>query len=237
MISPSNVASADCLGALAPILPPCAGPAPELRFTLEAIGHALPHGVMILDGDLRIVFANAEAAQVVALWRGGPEGAARYKPSAWLAVPPEVAKACADLWSERIGWQARPSCGRGPHGTRRREVRHPQRPSLCAVVSLYRSSFDPAIVRFCVLLHEDVGDAFPRRRDGASLARWHGHALLTPAERRVAALVAAGYSNRDVAGELGRSPTTIKCQLGAIFRKLQVETRTQLAVRFRTDRD
>ena len=236
MISFSDAPNTVSLGGPSPRLSGNADVGPELRFTLEAIGHAMPQGVMILDGDLRIVFSNAEASQVVALWLGGPEGAARYKPSAWLAVPPEIAQACTDLWNERIAWQVRPPRGRGAHGARRREVRHPQRPSLCAVVSLYRSSFDPTVIRFCVLLHEEASGAAPEWRANVTLRRWHGHALLTPAERRVAALVAEGYSNRDIAGELGRSTTTIKCQLGAIFRKLQVATRTQLAVMFRDRR-
>lgn len=52
---------------------------------------------------------------------------------------------------------------------------------------------------------------------------------LTPQERRVAAAVVTGASNREVAAELFLSPKTIEFHLGQIYRKLGVHSRTQLA--------
>jgi len=59
-------------------------------------------------------------------------------------------------------------------------------------------------------------------------------AMLTPAERRVAKLVADGLRNSQIAAELGKSTMTIKPQLVAIFAKLQVDSRTQLATLLRS---
>lgn len=54
---------------------------------------------------------------------------------------------------------------------------------------------------------------------------------LTMGEERVAALVAQGRSNSEVAFELGLSEHTIKQHLKSIFRKLGVRGRTELALR------
>jgi DNA-binding CsgD family transcriptional regulator len=59
------------------------------------------------------------------------------------------------------------------------------------------------------------------------------HLSLTAAEQRVAALVSAGRSNREVATELFVSVRTVETHLARVYRKLDVRTRTQLALRFR----
>jgi DNA-binding CsgD family transcriptional regulator len=55
---------------------------------------------------------------------------------------------------------------------------------------------------------------------------------LTDSERRIAGLVAAGGSNRQVADELFISVHTVHSALAAIYRKLGVNTRTELALRW-----
>jgi DNA-binding CsgD family transcriptional regulator len=52
---------------------------------------------------------------------------------------------------------------------------------------------------------------------------------LTPSERRVAELVAAGRSNREVAQALFISRATVETHLRSVFRKLDVASRDQLA--------
>jgi DNA-binding NarL/FixJ family response regulator len=60
-----------------------------------------------------------------------------------------------------------------------------------------------------------------RRREGDD------HAL-TAQERRVAAAVQRGASNRDIAADLFLSPKTVEFHLRQIYRKLDVHSRTQL---------
>jgi len=55
---------------------------------------------------------------------------------------------------------------------------------------------------------------------------------LTPAEERVAALVAEGRTNREVAAVLFVSDNTVEFHLSHIYRKLGVRSRTELARRF-----
>jgi DNA-binding NarL/FixJ family response regulator len=64
----------------------------------------------------------------------------------------------------------------------------------------------------------------PAVPDVASLER------LTRREREVAALIATGASNKDIARRTGLSEKTVKGHLTAIFRKLQVPDRLRLAV-------
>ena len=55
----------------------------------------------------------------------------------------------------------------------------------------------------------------------------HGDGL-TPAQQRVAELVAAGMSNREIAGELFMSLRTVETHLTKIYRELGVKSRAQL---------
>jgi len=82
---------------------------------------------------------------------------------------------------------------------------------------------------------DGVQDAM--RDAGARRVKWSaagtrpdaGPDSLTEAERRVALLIAAGYSNRSAATELGVSVNTIGTHLRSAFAKLGVQSRVQLA--------
>jgi DNA-binding NarL/FixJ family response regulator len=55
-----------------------------------------------------------------------------------------------------------------------------------------------------------------------------GAASLTPSERRVAAMAADGMTNRDIAQSLFVTPKTVEVHLSAVYRKLDIGSRTQL---------
>ena len=65
------------------------------------------------------------------------------------------------------------------------------------------------------------------RIGGRAASRWE----LTPTEERVAALVAAGHTNREVAAELFLSVRTVDWNLRKIYAKLGIHTRRELAAR------
>ena len=51
---------------------------------------------------------------------------------------------------------------------------------------------------------------------------------LTPQQMQIAAMVAEGRTNRNIADSLFLSPKTIEFHLGHVFRKLDVSNRTEL---------
>ena len=74
------------------------------------------------------------------------------------------------------------------------------------------------------LVRYRTGDAAQAAEEGRLLDR------LTERQRDVAELVAQGLSNEEIAGRLFLSPATIKSHLTAVMRRLDVRTRTQLAI-------
>jgi DNA-binding CsgD family transcriptional regulator len=55
---------------------------------------------------------------------------------------------------------------------------------------------------------------------------------LTATERRIIAQVAGGQTNHEIAERLLMSPKTVEWNLTRIYRKLNVRSRTELAVMF-----
>jgi DNA-binding CsgD family transcriptional regulator len=87
-------------------------------------------------------------------------------------------------------------------------------------------------------IFEGLGARLWAEKARAELARIGGRAPapldLTPTEGRVAELVAAGGTNREVADALFVSVHTIEANLKRIYRKLGIRSRTELAARFRS---
>ena len=88
-------------------------------------------------------------------------------------------------------------------------------------------------------IFEGLGAALWADRTRAELARIGGRApsslALTPTEERVAALVARGSTNREVADALFVSVHTVEAHLKRIYRKLGIRSRTELASKFPPD--
>ena len=90
-----------------------------------------------------------------------------------------------------------------------------------------------ATLEDALTLFERIGAALWAERARGELRRISGRApttgALTPAEERVAALVAEGKTNREVAAALFLSDRTVEGHLSRIFGKLGVRHRTELA--------
>jgi DNA-binding NarL/FixJ family response regulator len=61
---------------------------------------------------------------------------------------------------------------------------------------------------------------------GAELAR------LSPSERDVLRLLLAGHTNAEIATQRGTTPRTVVKQVDAVYRKLGVRSRAELAARY-----
>ena len=87
-------------------------------------------------------------------------------------------------------------------------------------------------IEAALLQLEALGEVFWTARARAELGRIGGRTRedgLTPAERRVAALVAEGRTNREVAAALVLGERTVETHLTHIYAKLGVRSRTELA--------
>ena len=85
---------------------------------------------------------------------------------------------------------------------------------------------------------EELGAATWVAKARAELGRIGGRTRtegLTPAERRVAALVAEGRTNREVAAALFLGERTVETHLSHVYAKLGVRSRAELARTFRSD--
>jgi DNA-binding CsgD family transcriptional regulator len=87
-------------------------------------------------------------------------------------------------------------------------------------------------------LFDDLGARLWAERTHAEIARLgvrSGAQLgLTPVEQRIAALVAEGCTNPEIAAKLSLSRKTVEANLSRIYRKLRVRSRTELAATLST---
>ncbi len=85
-------------------------------------------------------------------------------------------------------------------------------------------------------MFERLGAAPWAEKTRSGLARIGGRAPgtggLTPSEQRVAALVAEGHSNKEVAATLFVTVKTVEANLSHVYAKLGLRSRTELAHRF-----
>ena len=90
-----------------------------------------------------------------------------------------------------------------------------------------------ATLEQALAIFEGIGAALWAERARGELRRISGRApttgALTPAEERVAALVAEGKTNREVAAALFLSDRTVEGHLSRIFGKLGIRHRAELA--------
>jgi DNA-binding CsgD family transcriptional regulator len=107
---------------------------------------------------------------------------------------------------------------------RRRGERARSREPLAAGLEIaYRCGARPLAERALTELR--AAGARPRRIMRTGLD------ALTPSERRIAQLAAAGHTNREIGGELFVTKATVETHLRSVFRKLDVRSRDELAAR------
>lgn len=189
------------------------------NLAFELLCNTFPTGAIALDSGCRVIFANREAWDLLIRWNSAKDRASTHSD-----LPADIIAACSRLRHGKAnggsGARARPRFGG------RVFLSHPRNPTLSAVVALERSPRDRRVAVFCVLIQD-------RLKDNLVSGRRDQLAMLTIAERRVAKLVADGLRNGEIAVALGKSITTVKSQLSAVYAKLHVGSRTQLAARLR----
>jgi DNA-binding CsgD family transcriptional regulator len=184
----------------------------------------LPMPVMFVEGDGDVAFATEQAYELCAVWNFGEREARALKARRNFRLPPEISRACGRLASAGV----RDGDGALLPALAGIRVLHPHLPGFSAKVDRAQAMKGPwGRPGFWVTFSAtgQLATAKSGQRTEATMLLQS----LSPSERRVALLVARGKRNREVATELGKSLRTVEFQLNAIYRKLGLSGRTQLA--------
>lgn len=188
------------------------------RKSVEALLHDLPIAAILVDGQLVPFYMSMEAKRICQRWsETGERG---------LRLPRAIDGPLRGWLAEGQMQHLEPASPLGRGG--RFAVEHRQRPGMRLTVDVSTAA-RPAgrdLHHLLVLTSTDAEGLEVAAPSPNALALLKG---LSPSERKVATLVAAGLSNEQVAQRLCRSRKTIESQISSIYRKLNVANRTQLA--------
>lgn len=183
----------------------------------------LPLPAVRLDWGLRLAFFNRAAVDTIERWEAlrtrSPRARAKQRQP---RIPPGIMATCREMKAE-IRTAFRMAAPLPMPAAR--VVAHPVQEGFRAIVRPLVFNDSPLSEPSFWIHWEEQRDQRPLQHNLALFQR------LTPRERELVLLVARGLSNREIVTETGRSLSTIKSQLAAAFRKLDVRRRAQLVAR------
>ncbi len=193
-----------------------------VRMDFEECLRQLPLPTMLLRWNLKLIYRNRAARDFCAVWEKGWEQARLTNASS--GIPSEILDRCRQLKQQWARAQ-RPSATRRVF--KRERVRHPRSSELRATVRLKQlGSADLARPHF--LIECEALRHHPAQHAGATTSRLPALARLTRRQQEITRLVCDGRSNQEIADEAGLSLAMVKKHLHAVFRKLEVTSRSQL---------
>ncbi|MFT3755623.1 MAG: helix-turn-helix transcriptional regulator [Pseudoxanthomonas sp.] len=186
--------------------------------TFEGLLHDLPLAAVLIDPDLSPSYPSREAKRIFRRWSEDSDTSSRL---------PRIIETPLREWLEK---QPRDASTASPRmqAAASFSITHPQRPSLrlrLEISPAVQTSFGHAHY-LLILTPEGENET---DLDASSPRLLPLLKNLSPSERKVAMLVAAGLRNDAIAERLCRSRKTVETQISSIFRKLNVANRTQLA--------
>jgi DNA-binding CsgD family transcriptional regulator len=190
----------------------------------KGVGRAMRsgrRGVIVLDGQLRVVCANPKGRQALAEWRGSMRAPRRPADSTAI-VPHSLAAIC-----RRLG-RAAQSATRKTRTSAPERCDHVKGPGGSRLVaSIIAMCADDAMAEPSFVIE------FERRSRARDVRAVQALEMLTPSERDVVVAVAEGLSNKEVVEHLGKSLEAVKFLLHRAYRKLGTANRTQTALLLR----
>jgi DNA-binding CsgD family transcriptional regulator len=196
----------------------------SLRRDFEEFLSRLPMPTIILRWNLKPIYQNPAARGFCAVWEKGAEEAKRTK--ATSPIPAEILDRCRLLkqqWSEA----ERRALSRPRAILKEEQVHHPRAPHLRATIHLKQlKSAGVAQPHFLIRCEDLRLEA--DRSTGPPNSRLPALAGLTRREQEVARLVCGGRSNQETADDARLSLPMVKKHLHAVFRKLEVPSRSRL---------
>ncbi len=194
----------------------------SLRLDLEEFLSRLPLPTILLRWNLKPIYQNRAARDFCAIWEKGPDEAKLTK--ATSPIPSEILDRCRLLKQQWADAQ-RPVAPQT--GFKEERVRHPRSPHLRATLHLKQLSSAGVARPHFLIECEDLRSSAAVRTGPASVRLPH-LARLTRREQEVARLVCEGRSNQEIADDACLSLPMVKKHLHAIFRKLEVNSRSRL---------
>lgn len=190
-----------------------------VRTDLEEFVKRLPMPTMLLRWNLKLLFQNRAARDFCAVWEKGFERSQLLNTNS--PIPPEILDRCRSL-KQKL---ARSRCsGRKSVTLEAERVSHAASPDLRAVIRL--KQLNSAVARPHFLIE---GEDSSRLAAAAVTPTSLPHlARLTGREQEVTRLVCNGQSNQEIADAARLSLAMVKKHLHAVFRKLEVTSRSQL---------
>lgn len=185
------------------------------RKGLESFVEMLPQPAILVDWELTLLFQNESARAMATRWAGADRHVKVAAHS--FSVPAVLLAALEEMRAEWTHALRSDPCSRKFH---ERLLTHPRQPALRARLSMtpLRSAHfgKPS---FLIRFEENGADGSGKI---GTLTR------LTPRERALALMVCDGKTNQEMANELGRNLNTVKSELHAVFRKLEIPSRARL---------
>jgi DNA-binding CsgD family transcriptional regulator len=194
----------------------------SVRVDFEEFLRPLPMPTILLRWNLKLIYQNRAAREFCALWEKGPEEAKRTKPTS--PIPSEILDGCRLLKQQ---WAHAKRSNPPQTGLKEEQVHHPRLPHLRATLHLKQLKSNGVAAPHFLIECEDL------RRKAAPGAGPAGSRLphlfqLTSREQEVARLVCEGRSNQEIADDACLSLPMVKKHLHAVFRKLEVPSRSRL---------
>jgi DNA-binding CsgD family transcriptional regulator len=194
----------------------------SLRMDLEDFLSRLPMPTILLRWNLKPIYQNRAARDFCALWEKGPEEAQLM--NATSPIPSEILDRCRLLKQQ---WADASRANASQTSLDEQQVHHPGLPHLRATIHLKQLKSAgvarPHFLIRCENLSPDTG-----RSVRPASTRLPHLVRLTRREQEVARLVCEGRSNQEIADDACLSLPMVKKHLHAVFRKLEVPSRSRL---------
>jgi DNA-binding CsgD family transcriptional regulator len=195
----------------------------SLRMDLEDFLSRLPLPTILLRWNLKPIYQNQAARDFCAVWEKGSEAAKRTK--ATSPIPSEILDRCRLLKQQ---WAHAQHPIAPQTGFKEERVRNPRSPHLRATVHLKQLGSAGVAQPHFLIECEDLRRHAALSTGSAASARLPHLVRLTRREQEVARLVCEGRSNQEIADDACLSLPMVKKHLHAVFRKLEVPSRTRL---------
>jgi DNA-binding CsgD family transcriptional regulator len=192
------------------------------RMAFEEFLNRLPMPTILLRWNLKPIYQNQAARDFCAVWEKGPEQAKLT--NATSPIPSEILDRCRLLKQQ---WASVQRLNAPQTSAQEEQVHHPRSPHLRATLHL-KPLTSAGVARPHFLVECEDLRSSAAQRAGLTKSRLPHLVRLTRREQEVARLVCEGRSNQEIADDACLSLPMVKKHLHAVFRKLEVTSRSRL---------